>query len=130
MQKNKTTYLRAITVAGLLAGAAGISILWAAGQDFPFYPPPGVVVLVVGALFVALTSWRWTPVVGAVLGLFVAVGFVASGLNGGDGFDNVSGAHGAGRAIGQVVQLVGVLTALVAGSMSARRRDGAMTSRP
>jgi hypothetical protein len=129
MQKRKTN-LRAITVTGLLVGAVGISILWAAGQDFPFYPPPGIVILVVGALFVALMSWRWAPVVGAVLGLFVAAGFVASGLNGGDGFDNVSGVHGAGRAIGQVVQLIGVLTALVAGLLQARRRDGDMTSQP
>ena len=123
--KGKTTVLRAITAAGLLVGAGGIAILWAAGQDFPFYPPPGIVILVVGALFVALTSWRWTPAVGAGLGLFVAVGFLASGLGGGDGFDNVTGAEGVARAIGQVIQLVGVVTALVAGSIQLRAKDTA-----
>ena len=121
--KGKTTVLRAITAAGLLVGAGGIAILWAAGQDFPFYPPPGIVILVVGALFVALTSWRWTPAVGAGLGLFVAAGFVASGLGGGDGFDNITGAEGAARAVGQMIQLVGVVAALVAGSLQIRSDD-------
>lgn len=43
------------TIAGLVVGAAGISILWASGLDFPFYPPPGIVILLAGALFVGLT---------------------------------------------------------------------------
>lgn len=119
----KTTALRAITATGLLVGAGGIAILWAAGQDFPFYPPPGIVILLVGAVFVALTSWRWTPAVGVGLGLFVAVGFVASGLGGGDGFDNITGAEGAARALGQVIQLAGVAAALVAGSLQLRSSD-------
>jgi hypothetical protein len=115
-----STGLHATTAGGLVVGAVGISILWTAGQDFPFYPPPGIVILVVGALFVGLTSWRWTPAVGAFLGLFVAVGFLVSGVAGGDGFDNLSGVHGTGRAIGQVIQLIGAITALVAGALQTR----------
>jgi hypothetical protein len=109
-----------VTIAGLVVGAAGIAILWNAGQDFPFYPPPGIVILVVGAAVVALTAWRWTPAIGAAMGLFVTVGFVVSGLVGGDGFDNLVGDHGTGRALGQLIQQVGVVTALVAGIAATR----------
>jgi hypothetical protein len=40
---------RTATVAGLAAGAVGIAILWAAGVEFPTYPPPGIVILLAGA---------------------------------------------------------------------------------
>ena len=103
-----------------MVGAAGIAILWATGQVFPFYPPPGILILLVGALIVSLTSRRWTPAVGAALGLFVAAGFLVSGLAGGDGFANISGVHGSGRAIGQATQLIGVITALVAGTLQTK----------
>jgi len=49
---------QAVTVAGLVVGAAGIAILWAAGVEFPVAIPPGLVILLVGALFVALAPWR------------------------------------------------------------------------
>lgn len=106
---------RVATVAGLVVGAIGISILWATGQDFPIYPPPGIVILLVGALFVGLTSWPWTPAVGAFMGLFVTVGFLIEAVVGGTGLDNLTGGAGTGRAVGQAVELVGVVTALVAG---------------
>src|SRR6266516_5110693 len=56
---------RAATVAGLVAGALGIGILWASGVEFPFYPPPGMIILVAGALFVGLApmavgAGRWS----------------------------------------------------------------------
>ncbi|GAA2618566.1 hypothetical protein SMC26_05100 [Actinomadura fulvescens] len=108
------------TLAGLIVGAAGISVLWAAGQDFPVYPPPGIIILLVGAAFVGLSPWRWAPAVGAGLGLFVVAGFLISGLAGGDGFDNLTAEHGMGRAIGQGIQLLGVTLALAAGSLATR----------
>jgi hypothetical protein len=108
------------TIVGLLVGALGISILWATGQEFPFYPPPGIVILLSGACFVGFALWRWTPAVGAFLGLFVAVGFVIEGIVSGTGFDNLAGAAGTGRALGQGVQVVDVFTALVAGMIATR----------
>ena len=47
----------------------------------------------------------------ALLGLFVAVGFAISPT----GWDNLIGRAGATVAVGQAIQLIGVLTALVAG---------------
>jgi len=66
---------RAVTVVGLVVGAVGIAILWAAGVEFPIYPPPGIIILLAGAIFVSLAPWPWAPAVGAFLGLFVTVGF-------------------------------------------------------
>jgi hypothetical protein len=100
-----------ITIAALIVGAIGIAVLWAAGVPFPIYPPPGILLLTAGALFVGLTRFRWAPLVGAGLGLFVVVGFFASA----SGVDNLTGVHGTGIAVGTVIQVLGVATAFVAG---------------
>ena len=73
---------RTVLVSGLLVGAWGIAILWAAGVDFPIAVPPGLVILVVGAAVVLGFQSRWADAVGGFLGLFVVVGFVLSGING------------------------------------------------
>jgi hypothetical protein len=118
------------TLAGLVIGATGISILWAAGQPFPFYPPPGIIILLTGAIFVGLTPWRWAPAVGTGLGLFVIAGFLLSGVAGGDGFDNLAGEYGAGRAAGQAIQLAGVIIASLAGVLAAKANHTRHTEDP
>jgi hypothetical protein len=105
----------AATVAGLLVGAVGIAILWASGVEFPIYPPPGIIILLAGAIFVSLAPWPWAPAVGAFMGLFVTVGFVASG-----GLPNLFGRDGTSVAIGTWIQMTGVLTALIAGVIATR----------
>jgi hypothetical protein len=106
---------RMATVTGLVVGALGIAILWAAGVEFPFYPPPGLVILLAGAIFVGLALWPWAPAVGAFLGLFVTVGFVISGSP-----PNLLGRDGTSVLIGTWIQMVGVVTALVAGVIATR----------
>ena len=105
----------AVTVVGLVVGAVGIAILWAAGVEFPIYPPPGIIILLAGAVFVSLAPWPWAPAVGAFLGLFVTVGFLLSG-----GPPNLVGREGTIVAIGTWIQMLGVLTALVTGVMATR----------
>jgi hypothetical protein len=112
---------RILLVSGLLVGALGIAILWASGVDFPVAVPPGLVILVAGAGVVLAFRSRWADAVGCVLGLFVLVGFVLSGING-EGFDNLLGDNGADVALGQVVQLLGVLVAAVSGAALVCRR--------
>jgi hypothetical protein len=107
---------RAVTVLGLTVGALGIAILWASSVEFPIYPPPGIVILLAGALFVGLAPWRWAPGVGAFLGLFVFAGFLISPT----GLSNLSGDAGTSVAIGQGIQVIGVLTALIAGVATTR----------
>jgi hypothetical protein len=103
-----------LTIAAMIVGAVGIGILWAAGVPFPFYPPPGILILLAGALFVGLTKFRWAPAVGAAIGLFITVGFLVSST----GLDNLFGVYGAGIAVGTVVQVIGVVAAFVAGSLA------------
>ena len=110
---------RAVTLVGLVLGALGIAILWASGIPFPFYPPPGLVILLAGALFVGLAPWRWAPGVGAFLGLFVLVGFLISPT----GLTNLLGRAGTSVALGQGIQAIGVLTALIAGVLATRAND-------
>jgi hypothetical protein len=106
---------RVATIAGLVVGALGIAILWASGVAFPFAIPPGLVILLAGAFFVGLSARPWAPAVGAFLGLFVTVGFVISG-----GPPNLFGRDGTSVAIGTWIQMVGVLTALIAGVAATR----------
>jgi hypothetical protein len=103
------------TVTGLVVGALGIATLWASGVEFPIYPPPGIVILLAGAIFVALAPWPWAPAVGAFLGSFVTVGFVISGSP-----PNLLGRDGTNVLIGTWIQMVGVVTALVAGVIATR----------
>lgn len=113
---------RSLLVLALLVGAFGIAILWAAGVEFPVAVPPGLLILSAGALLVATVRARWADAVGGLLGLFVTVGFVLSGIYG-EGFANLLGHHGPAVAIGQLVQLVGVVGAAVLGAQLAFRRD-------
>jgi hypothetical protein len=106
---------RAATVVGLVAGAVGIAILWTSGFEFPIYPPPGIFILLAGAIFVTLAPWLWAPGVGAFLGLFVTVGFVISG-----GPPNLLGRDGTSVAVGTWIQMAGVLDALIAGVIATR----------
>jgi hypothetical protein len=107
---------RMATVVGLVVGAVGIAMLWASGVEFPIYPPPGIVILLIGAIVVSLASWPWAPGVGAFLGLFVLVGFLISPT----GRSNLSGEAGTSVAVGQGIQVLGVLTALLAGVIATR----------
>jgi hypothetical protein len=95
----------------MVVGALGIGVLWASGVKFPIAIPPGIVVLLVGAVVVGLAPWRWAPGLGAFLGLFVIVGFLISPT----GIPNFLGRHGTSIAVGTWIQLAGVLTALIAG---------------
>ena len=83
---------------------------------FPLAVPPGLVILIAGALFVGLAPWPWSAGVGAFLGLFVFTGFLISPT----GLSNLFGEAGGSVAIGQGVQVAGVLTALIAGVIATR----------
>ncbi len=77
-QRRFWTRASQLTVAALLVATAGFVIQIVSGVDVPTVPP-GLVILLVAAALVAFAPWRWMPVVGVVVGLFLLVGFFASG---------------------------------------------------
>jgi hypothetical protein len=89
--------------------------LWASGRiDFPFYPPPGFLILLAGAIFVTLA---------------VAVGAGRGSVSGIVRHRRVRGQRRAAQpdwpvrntvAIGTWIQMTGVLTALIAGVTATR----------
>lgn len=112
-------------VTGLLTSAAGIGVLWAAGIEFPFYPPPGMLIMAVGALAFTLmrSRLRWAALVPALLGLSGVVGFVMEAVvGGGIGLENLTGEAGAAAVFGQGLQQLGVIIAGVAGVVALKGR--------
>lgn len=103
-----------LTIIGLVVAAAGISTLFATGSVVPPPIPVGPILLLLVAGLVALGPWRWTPVVGVVLSLAILVGaFVAPGL-----FDRLSNPAQVGGFVGTWVQMLGLITAIVAGAIA------------
>ena len=98
-----------VTVAALLVAAAGFAIQIVSGVDVPTVPP-GLVIMLVAAGLVAFLPWRWIPVVGAAVGLFLLVGFFASGAVG-----SLLDPSRLGVSIGAWVQFLAVIVAVVAG---------------
>jgi small-conductance mechanosensitive channel len=104
-----------LNVTGMVVAAAGIIIQIASGSDL--YPtiPPGPIVLLAGAALVALGPWRWTPVVGVVVPLFLLVGAAIAAVVSGEFVDQLTDPGEVGIFAGDVLQLLGMITALVAG---------------
>lgn len=110
---------RTITALGLAAGAAGILLLYFAGLEFPFFPPPGMIIATVGALLTAFVPWRWITLLGPLLAAFYWVGLFGSGAAG-----HLAGDEGAVAAVGIWVQMIGVTVAGVTGVLAVRRGPG------
>jgi hypothetical protein len=113
---------RLATVVGLVAGAAGIGVLRLEGVDMPVVPP-GLVLLVGAALMVALAPWRWSPVVGALMGLAEVIGIIASGS-----VADLVDLSPVGVFIGTWIRTLGVVTALIAGVLATATNYRSSTS--
>jgi hypothetical protein len=110
-----------LNVTGMVAAAAGIIIQIASGSEL--YPtiPPGPIILLAGAALVALGPWRWTPVAGVLVPLFLLVGAGIAAVASGEFVDQLADPGQVGIFAGDVLQLLGVVTALVAGIVALRQ---------
>ncbi len=99
-----------LTVAALLVAAAGFVIQIVSGVDVPTVPP-GLVMLLVAAGLVAFDPWRWTPAVGVFAGLFLFVGFFASGA-----VIVLLDPSRLGVLVGAWIQFLALIVAVVAGT--------------
>jgi hypothetical protein len=111
MQQRTLGALRRGTLIGLVAAAVGIVVLRIAGVDMPVVPP-GLVMLAVAAVAVAVSGRRWVAVVAVVVGIAELVGFFASG-SATNLFSPGSFLVGAGTWI----RLAGTVAAITAGSL-------------
>jgi hypothetical protein len=98
-----------LTVAALLLAALGFAIQIFSGIDVPTVPP-GLVILVVAATVVALLPLRLVGVVGAFVGLFLFVGFFASGALG-----NLIDPSRFGVLVGAWIQFLALIVAVAGG---------------
>lgn len=104
-----------LTILGLVLAAVGISTLFLTNSVNVPAVAFGPIILVAVAVLVALGPWRWTPVVGAVVGLGILTGaFIAPGL-----FDRLGNPGQLGGFVGTWVQIVGLILAVVSGVMAA-----------
>jgi hypothetical protein len=106
-----------VTVTGLVAGAAGLLIQKVAGVDMPPVPP-GLIILVVIAVLITVTRWRWTPVLAVLAALAEMPGFAGSAADA-DGFGELAGASV--RGIGVTVALIAGIVATVVAYRSPQR---------
>lgn len=104
-----------VAIAALLVAAVGIVIRIVSGVDFPTVPP-GLIILLAAAALVAFGPWRWAPVVGVAGGLFLLVGFFASGQIG-----PLLDPGRFGRFVGVWVLFLSVVVVVVAGTVAALR---------
>jgi hypothetical protein len=110
-----------LTIAALLVAAAGFVIQIVSGVDVPTVPP-GLVIMLVAAGLVAFLPWR-IPVVGAAVGLFLLVGFFASGAVG-----SLLDLSRLGVIIGAWIQFLAVIVAVVAGIVATVQNYRSRTS--
>jgi len=92
-----------------LCRGAGFVTQIVSGVDVPTVQP-SLVILLVAAGLVGLLPWRWMPVAGAAVGLFLLVGFFASGAVG-----SLLEPSELGVFVGAWVQFLAVIVAFVAG---------------
>jgi hypothetical protein len=113
-----------VTVVGLTLAAAGIVVLRLAGVTMPAVPP-GLVLLIVAAVVVALVRRRWAPLVGIAVGLAELPAVVLS-------LDNLLAVDQPAIAVGTGLRVAGVVLAVVAGivATAAGRRPAPTGDRP
>src|SRR4051794_41772252 len=100
------------TAAGLWLTAGGIFVQAATGaKGYPKVPPGIIILAAVGVLVFLTRRFRWASIAGVVMAALVSVGvFTTHGTA-----ERLSQPTDLGPFLGTVVQLIGLIVALVAG---------------
>lgn len=76
--KTKLSVLTKVTIAGLASVAAAIWMQWLSGDPaYRSFPPGPVFFLAVAAIVAVTARWWWTPLIAALIALFVTSGWFA-----------------------------------------------------
>ena len=111
---SKLSPARSINVGALLVAAAAVFIVFVSAPDLFPAVPPGVLILAAAAAIVAFVPGRWTPIVGVVIPLVIAIGGIVSGTS----IDILQGEENAGAILGTVIQYPALITATAAGTLA------------
>ncbi len=107
-----------LTIFGLIAAAAGILIQVVSGVDeYPAIPPGLLLLLLVAALVAVGSRWWWTPLLGALVAAFILFGAYATAGTA----ERLAQPERLGAFAGTVVQLLGLATAAIAGTVATVR---------
>jgi len=112
-KKSTLSSERKITVACLIAAAAGVVIQIISGHPYPAIPPVFFILLVPAAL-IYFAPWRWTPVSAILSGIFLTAGLFLSGAS-----RRLIDLQNPGDSAGLWIQSLAVLVALIAACMAA-----------
>ena len=104
-----------LTVAALLVAGAGILIQILSGAEYPAVPP-GLIMLGVSALLIAVGPWRWIPAIATVVALFLIAGLFAAGRA-----TALINPRVAGDTIGLWIQMIAVVVAFISSIRAVRR---------
>jgi len=121
-KQNPLSLAGKLTVAGLIAAAAGVVIQIISGVDFPTIPPVFFILLIPAGL-IAFGRWRWTPVSAVLAGLFLTFGLFASGES-----VRLFDLSQFGGSIGLWIQTLGAAAAAVSGIVATIQNYRSRTS--
>jgi hypothetical protein len=101
-----------MTAIGLWITALGIFFQAVSGaKGYPKVPPGIIILAAIGVLVYVTARWRWSPLIGVLLAGFISIGvFTTSGT----GY-RLGHPADIGPLLGTLVQLTGLLIALIAG---------------
>lgn len=103
-----------INVAALVVAAVGTLVLYASvPDDFPPIPP-GPIILLVAAAVVTFAPGRLTPAIRVIAPLFMFIGGIVTGAIP----DILTDPDNVGSFVGSVIQMLGLLTAMVSGTLA------------
>lgn len=105
----------AAQVTGLVTAALGILILFVVG-GVTGPVPVGTLMLATAAAVVAFAPWRWAPVLGLAVTLYLIVGFVLNETSA-----RLSTQAGEGALVGSLALALGLFVAAVGGVVSSIR---------
>lgn len=115
----RQTQVRAVAVGGLVVASAGLVISQVGGVEMPPVPP-ALILMVAAAICIAVVRRRWTFIAGVVAAAAELAGLIAFGA-----MSALGGAESAMVVLGAWARLLGVVAAIVAGTLAA-----VMASRP
>ncbi|WAL68521.1 hypothetical protein ORV05_12345 [Amycolatopsis cynarae] len=120
--------IRRMLAVFLALACVGVLVQIFTGVPYPKVPP-GPIILAVAALLVAVVRWRWMPVLGLLVALFLSVGAVASGTT----LPRLAEPAWLGPFAGTWLQILAQLAAIaagLAGILAASRKTRTGTAAP